>query len=64
MSHFKFSNLAFFTKFWPIDIDQSGNTVGLQVSVFQKFAKLIIIGIFNKLLGFGIFNNDVSGNTT
>ena len=37
---FEFSNLAFFTKFWPIKSDLSGNTVWPWASGFQKFAKM------------------------
>ena len=41
MYHLKFfSILAFSTNFCPIKIDLSGNTVWLQVSAFQKLAKI------------------------
>ena len=40
MSHLNFWSMVFSTNFCQIKIDLSGNTVWLQVSGFQKFAKL------------------------
>ena len=40
MSHLNVSILAFFTNFWPIKTDISGNTVWHQALCFQKLAKL------------------------
>ena len=42
---FRFFNFGIFNNFWPIKIDMSGNTVRPQASVFQKLAKLTILGI-------------------
>ena len=50
MSHLNCSILGFSISFCLIKSDLTGNTVGLQISSFQKFAKLAIFGIFNELL--------------
>ena len=47
MSHLNFWHFA---NFCLIKIDLSGNTVLPQATVFQKLAKLAIIGIFDEFL--------------